>query len=88
VDRLFRDWWPYDIYSYVDVAPLLASAGYRVIVPCVNAGQSRRLLQPHHIRDDIAPIAALRHVRCISVGHARAMLMEVHPGAVGFPEKP
>ena len=24
--------WPYDIYSYVDVAPLLASAGYRVIV--------------------------------------------------------
>jgi pimeloyl-ACP methyl ester carboxylesterase len=25
--------WPYDIYSYVDVAPLLASAGCRVIVP-------------------------------------------------------
>ena len=25
--------WPYDIYSYVDVAPLIASAGYRVIVP-------------------------------------------------------
>ncbi len=25
--------WPYDIYSFVDVAPLLASAGHRVIVP-------------------------------------------------------
>jgi pimeloyl-ACP methyl ester carboxylesterase len=25
--------WPYDIYSYVDVAPILANAGYRVIVP-------------------------------------------------------
>lgn len=25
--------WPYDIHSYVDVAPLLAGAGYRVIVP-------------------------------------------------------
>ena len=25
--------WPYDIYSFVDVAPLLASQGYRVIVP-------------------------------------------------------
>ena len=25
--------WPYDIYSYVDVAPVLAAAGYRVIVP-------------------------------------------------------
>src|SRR5271163_1974045 len=24
--------WPYDIYSYVDVAPVLAAAGYRVIV--------------------------------------------------------
>lgn len=25
--------WPYDIYTYVDVAHLLASAGYRVIIP-------------------------------------------------------
>jgi pimeloyl-ACP methyl ester carboxylesterase len=25
--------WPYDIYSFVDVAPLLAAAGYHVIVP-------------------------------------------------------
>ncbi len=25
--------WPYDIYSYVDVAPLLTAKGYRVIVP-------------------------------------------------------
>ncbi len=25
--------WPYDIYSYADVAPALAEAGYRVIVP-------------------------------------------------------
>jgi pimeloyl-ACP methyl ester carboxylesterase len=28
--------WPYDIYSFVDVAPLLASAGYRVVVPYVR----------------------------------------------------
>jgi pimeloyl-ACP methyl ester carboxylesterase len=25
--------WPYDIHSYVDVAPMLVSAGYRVVVP-------------------------------------------------------
>jgi pimeloyl-ACP methyl ester carboxylesterase len=25
--------WPFDIYAFVDVAPLLAKAGYRVIVP-------------------------------------------------------
>src|SRR5476651_277982 len=28
--------WPYDIQSYVDVAPLLASVGYRAIVPYVR----------------------------------------------------
>jgi pimeloyl-ACP methyl ester carboxylesterase len=28
--------WPYDIHSFVDVAPLLAQAGYRVIVPYVR----------------------------------------------------
>src|SRR6478735_5351012 len=25
--------WPYDIHAFVDVAPMLASAGYRVLVP-------------------------------------------------------
>ena len=25
--------WPYDIYSYVDVVPLLTAKGYRVVVP-------------------------------------------------------
>src|SRR3954470_12447222 len=25
--------WPYDIHAFVDVAPLLASSGHRVIVP-------------------------------------------------------
>src|SRR5690349_17186545 len=25
--------WPYDIYSYAEVAPALAAAGYRVLVP-------------------------------------------------------
>jgi pimeloyl-ACP methyl ester carboxylesterase len=28
--------WPYDIHSFIDVAPLLASTGYRVIVPYVR----------------------------------------------------
>jgi len=28
--------WPYDIHSFTDVAPSLASAGYRVIVPYVR----------------------------------------------------
>ena len=33
--------WPYDIHSYVDVAPLLASAGYRVIVPYTTCRRKR-----------------------------------------------
>jgi len=36
--------WPYDIYAFVDVAPLLATAGYRVIVPYVRGYGSTRFL--------------------------------------------
>jgi pimeloyl-ACP methyl ester carboxylesterase len=36
--------WPYDIHCYVDVAPLLASAGYRVIVPYLRGYGSTRFL--------------------------------------------
>jgi hypothetical protein len=36
--------WPYDIYSFVDVAPLLGSAGYRVIVPYLRGYGTTRFL--------------------------------------------
>jgi len=36
--------WPYDIHSFVDVAPLLASAGYRVIVPHLRGHGTTRFL--------------------------------------------
>jgi hypothetical protein len=36
--------WPYDIHSYVDVAPLLATAGYRVIVPYLRGYGTTRFL--------------------------------------------
>jgi pimeloyl-ACP methyl ester carboxylesterase len=36
--------WPYDIHTYVDVAPLLASAGYHVIVPYLRGYGSTRFL--------------------------------------------
>ena len=36
--------WPYDIYAFVDVAPLLASAGYRVIVPYLRGYGTTRFL--------------------------------------------
>lgn len=36
--------WPYDIHSYVEVAPLLADRGYRVIVPNLRGHGSTRFL--------------------------------------------
>jgi pimeloyl-ACP methyl ester carboxylesterase len=42
--------WPYDIYSYVDVAPLLASAGYRVIVPYLRGYGTTRFLSDATLR--------------------------------------
>jgi pimeloyl-ACP methyl ester carboxylesterase len=43
--------WPYDIYSYVDVAPLLASKGYRVIVPYIRGYGTTRFLSPDTMRN-------------------------------------
>ncbi len=43
--------WPYDIYSFVDVAPLLASAGYRVIVPYVRGYGTTRFLSNDTLRN-------------------------------------
>ena len=36
--------WPYDIHSFADAAPLLAEAGYRVIVPFVRGYGTTRFL--------------------------------------------
>src|SRR6185295_7873480 len=43
--------WPYDIYSYVDVAPLLASAGYHVIVPFLRGYGTTRFLSSASVRN-------------------------------------
>jgi pimeloyl-ACP methyl ester carboxylesterase len=43
--------WPYDIHSYVDVSPLLASAGYRVIIPYVRGYGTTRFLSNDTVRN-------------------------------------
>ena len=43
--------WPYDIHSFVDVAPLLASAGYRVIVPNLRGYGTTRFLSDATMRN-------------------------------------
>jgi len=51
--------WPYDIHSYVDVAPLLASAGYRVIVPYLRGYGPTRFLSGDTVRNGQPSVLAL-----------------------------
>jgi pimeloyl-ACP methyl ester carboxylesterase len=43
--------WPYDIYAFVDVAPVLASSGFRVIVPYLRGYGTTRFLSPETFRN-------------------------------------
>src|SRR6202047_3078216 len=61
--------WPYDIHAFVDVAPILASADYRVIVPHVRGYGTTNFLSDATVRngqpsalavDTIALMDALR----------------------------
>jgi pimeloyl-ACP methyl ester carboxylesterase len=70
--------WPYDIHSYLDVAPLLASAGYRVIVPYVRGCGTTHFLSNATVRngqqaavavDTIAMMDALKIEKAIFAGY-------------------
>lgn len=70
--------WPYDIYSYADVAPLLASAGYRVIIPYLRgygsttfrAAETMRSGQPVAVAADIiALMDALKVEKAVLGGY-------------------
>jgi pimeloyl-ACP methyl ester carboxylesterase len=51
--------WPYDIHSYVDVAPSLASAGYRVIVPYLRGYGTTRFLSSDTVRNGQPSVIAV-----------------------------
>jgi pimeloyl-ACP methyl ester carboxylesterase len=51
--------WPYDIHSFVDVAPLLASAGYRVIVPYLRGYGTTRFLSNDTVRNGQQSVVAI-----------------------------
>jgi pimeloyl-ACP methyl ester carboxylesterase len=51
--------WPYDIHSYVDVAPVLASKGYRVIVPYLRGYGTTRFLSSDTFRNGQQAVVAL-----------------------------
>jgi pimeloyl-ACP methyl ester carboxylesterase len=69
--------WPYDIHSFVDVAPLLASAGYRVLIPYLRgygatrflSGESFRNSQPSALAVDVIDFMnALRIEKAVLAG--------------------
>lgn len=43
--------WPYDIHSFAEVTPMLANAGYRVIVPYLRGFGSTTFRSPHTVRN-------------------------------------
>jgi len=51
--------WPYDIHTYVDVAPLLAQAGYRVIVPYLRGYGRTRFLSSSTPRNGQQSVVAV-----------------------------
>src|SRR5690349_23638551 len=72
--------WPYDIYAFVDVAPLLASAGFRVIAPWLRGYGTTRFLSAETPRngqqgplatDIIALMDALRVGKAVVGGFDR-----------------
>jgi pimeloyl-ACP methyl ester carboxylesterase len=69
--------WPHDIHSFADVTPILASAGYRVIVPYLRGYGSTRILSAETPRngqqsvfaaDVIALMDALKIDRAVLAG--------------------
>ena len=68
--------WPYDIHTYIDVAPLLASKGYRVIVPFLRGYGSTRFLsatafrngQPSAIAGDVVALMDALKIKKAIVG--------------------
>jgi pimeloyl-ACP methyl ester carboxylesterase len=55
----FRNGWPYDIHSFVDVAPSLTSAGYRVVVPYLRGYGTTRFLSNDTIRNGQQSVPAV-----------------------------
>jgi pimeloyl-ACP methyl ester carboxylesterase len=51
--------WPYDIYSFVDVAPLLAAAGYRVIIPYLRGYGATRFRSAETVRNGQQSVVAV-----------------------------
>jgi pimeloyl-ACP methyl ester carboxylesterase len=65
--------WPYDIHAFVDVAPSLASAGYRVIVPYLRGYGTTRFLSDDTVRNGqqaVVAVDAIALMDALNIGEA------------------
>jgi len=61
--------WPYDIHAFADVAPVLASAGYRVIVPFLRGYGTTRFLSDETMRNGQQSVIAVDIVALMDALH-------------------
>ena len=65
--------WPYDIHCYVEVAPLLASAGYRVITPYLRGYGTTRFLSdttPRNAQQAVLAVDAIALLDALKIEKA------------------
>ena len=74
--------WPYDIHTYVDVAPLLAAQGYRVIIPYLRGYGTTRFLRENTVRNGQPSVVAVDAVALMdALGIEQAVLAGCDWGA-------
>ncbi len=59
--------WPYDIYSFAEVTPILAAAGYRVIVPYLRGYGTTRFLSDATMRNGQQSVVAVDAIALMDV---------------------
>ncbi|GJE44792.1 alpha/beta fold hydrolase [Methylobacterium soli] len=65
--------WPYDIHSYVEVAPVLAAAGYRVLIPYLRGYGATRFLSdatPRNGQQAALAVDALEFLNALKIEKA------------------
>ena len=74
--------WPYDIHTYVDVAPFLAASGYRAIVPYLRGYGTTRFLSRETLRNGQQSVLALDIIALMdALGIEKAILAGFDWGA-------
>lgn len=76
--------WPYDIHSFVDVAPLLAAEGYRVIVRHLRGHGTTRFLSDDTVRNAQQSAIALDIVALMDATFERSAASFDNPDHVGI----